>query len=400
MAYMTVRLSAGAYSPATNSTPVSATVSITWDTAQSYDQTNGTGTLTIGSYSATFGTNFNESRTQSGTKVLGSFSTTIYHNSNGDPVQVVASASSSRYNASDILTLSGGTPSSGSGGNTGDGDDSGNTGGGNTGGNTGGGDDSGVGSDDEVLPRSYVTFSSSGYVTLTVWIYDPSTGSQRKMSNGTSLTVGTSLLLEYVRGLPLDECEVVSTVNGVPFNSGDIYTITSEGTTYIYVAVTEKDESGDSGESGGDSGDTNFTGVFYIDMGTELVAYRAFIDNGTSWEEIGKSGVEAQRKEGTVTYRGSRLFVDCGFAPDSVVFEDPGLNTNTQYGRSHPTFVFNEWNDTQLVSPYFTSTGLIMYGVSRVSTGFYIEGVYTLGADGSLTPRSNTSIKYVANKYT
>lgn len=128
MAYMTVRLSAGSYDPVSNSTPVSATVSITWDTAQSYDQDNETGTLTIGSYSTTFSTNYNASRTGSGTEVLGSGSTTIYHNSTGDSVQVVASATSSRYSASDIITLPGGTPSGGSGGDSG-GDSGGSSGG-------------------------------------------------------------------------------------------------------------------------------------------------------------------------------------------------------------------------------------------------------------------------------
>lgn len=133
MAYMTVRLSAGSYDPASNSTTVSATVSVTWDTSASYDQTNGTGTLTIGdSYSTYFSTNFNASRTSSGTQVLGGGTTTIYHNSNGDPVQVTANASSSRFNASDIITLPGGTPSSSSG------DNSGGSSGGTSGGSSGG----------------------------------------------------------------------------------------------------------------------------------------------------------------------------------------------------------------------------------------------------------------------
>lgn len=131
MAYMTVRLTAGSYDPATNSTSVSATVYMTWDTSQSYDQTNSVGTLTIGDYSTTFSANYNASKTSSGTQVLGGGTTTIKHNSTGDAVQVVADATTPRYSASDIITLPGGTPSGSSGGNTG-GSSGGDSGGGST----------------------------------------------------------------------------------------------------------------------------------------------------------------------------------------------------------------------------------------------------------------------------
>lgn len=115
MAYLTVRLSAGAYNPATNSTSVSATVSITWDTSESYNQEHGTGTLTIGSYSTTFSTDFNASRTERGTQTLGGGSTTISHNSNGDPVRVTASASGAGRSASSSITLPGLSSESGDG---------------------------------------------------------------------------------------------------------------------------------------------------------------------------------------------------------------------------------------------------------------------------------------------
>ena len=152
MAYMTVRLSAGTYDQTTNSTYVSATVYMTWDTSQSYNQMNRTGTLIIGNnYNTTFSTNFNTSRTESGTQILGCGSTTIYHDSNGGSLQVTAWADGEGYSASDFITLPGGTPSgssgSGSGGDSGSpgsgSGDSGDTGGGDSGsgGDTGGGNE-------------------------------------------------------------------------------------------------------------------------------------------------------------------------------------------------------------------------------------------------------------------
>lgn len=148
MAYLTVRLSAGAYDPVGNFTPVSASVSITWDTSESYNQEHKTGTITIGSSSASFSTDFNAGRTESGTEVLGGLSATIYHNSNGDPVTVTATASGAGRSASDTITLPGGTPSGGgsSGGDDGDEGDSGGNGGdsgGNSGGDSGDIEDSG-----------------------------------------------------------------------------------------------------------------------------------------------------------------------------------------------------------------------------------------------------------------
>lgn len=398
MAYLTVRLSAGSYNPTTNSTRVSASVSITWDTAQSYDQTNGTGTLTIGDYSTTFSTNFNASRKQSGTESLGSGSTTIYHNSNGDPVQVVASASGGGRSASDIITLSGGTPSGG--GNTGGdtGDD--NTGGGNTGG--GGNTDSGNtgGGGPSNLERYNLTITASPHVSVYAYQYSPDAPNWPQSVDRGILDTWTLKITYYVEdGYELSE----HTINGVEFESGIMFKITSD----VHVVVTEK-STGDSGDQGGDdsgdsgdSGNEKYAGVFYIDNGTEMAAYRCYIDNGTSWDEVSPPSVDTapvQRSSGTVTYTGSRLFVDCGFCPDVVTFEDHLYDENVDVGPNSPSFVFGEWSYSRFQIPYVINDGLLFFEVSRADTGFYVEKIFAWTPEGTIL-LSDATINYVAIKY-
>lgn len=222
MAYMTVRLSAGSYDPASNSTTVSATVSVTWDTSASYDQTNGTGTLTIGdSYSTYFSTNFNASRTSSGTQVLGGGSTTIYHNSNGDPVQVTANASSSRFNASDIITLPGGTPSGSSGGNSG----------GSSGGTSGG--SSGGSSSTETHQISII---KSNHVNLDIRRTDDNT----IVSNGSILPYYTQISMTFSadEGYELSASIAYGTLERtIDVSSGSYEFIFTQNTTIVFTAT-------------------------------------------------------------------------------------------------------------------------------------------------------------------
>ena len=213
MAYMTVRLSAGSYNPTTNSTSVSATVYITWNTSQSYDQDNKAGTLTIGAYSTTFSTNYNASRESSGTQIVGGGSTTIYHNSNGDPVQVTANASSLRYSASDTITLPGGTPSGGS-----------------SGGSSGGGDSGG----DE---PQYCWFNINQGDNTTITVYQTNDGTAIQNGWGVRKDIQVCIRCDVAAGYKIQYFEI----NGTSYQTGqNIYmTLTSDNIHIRSKAISE-----------------------------------------------------------------------------------------------------------------------------------------------------------------
>ena len=264
MAYMTVSLSAGSYDPETNSTPVSATVSITWNTSESYNQMNQYGTLSIGSnYSTTFGTNFNSSRTESGTQILGSGSTTIEHNSNGDPVQVTASASGAGYSASNTITLPGKTSSGGSDGD--DGDDSGDSGG------TGSG---------SVLSVMYLNVSilQGEHTTIRAVVVKNAQGGTEVgyvLKHGDVLefeiATNTSTPTEYPViqiSYEVDDGYVIDkhTINGGTFDSGCRWVCSSLRQTLEIQTSARMLEK------------------ILIDNGSSFEEYNCYIDNGTSWD--------------------------------------------------------------------------------------------------------------------
>lgn len=232
MAYLTVRLSAGAYQPVGNFTPVSATVSITWDTSESYDQTHGTGTITVGGNSASFSTDFNAGRTESGTQVLGGLSASIKHNSNGDPVQVVARASGAGRSASDTITLPGGTPSGG--GDSGDGGDSGGGDGGNTGGS--GGDVGGTETELTTLKISLLPEEHTSIKAVVVYAEGYSVGTVLK--NGDEFTFNGNdkstwpkfqIFYEVDDGYIIKDHVINPTLNGgITFESGYTYALADQ----------------------------------------------------------------------------------------------------------------------------------------------------------------------------
>lgn len=291
MAYLTVGLSSGSYNPSTNSTTVSATVSITWNTSASYNQMNQFGTLTIGdSYTTTFSTNFNASRTENGTQVLGGGSTTIYHDSNGSPIQIVAWADGAGLSASNFITLTGGTPSGGNsgsgGGNTG-GDTGGSTGGntgGNTGGDTGGNTGGSTGGDTGGGSSSYdpwgkehtwsLKIDQGAHTTITVIHTEGDHRVGEVLEDGAELSYvygGSNYMIQVMvdveEGFVLSEC----TISGENFKSGD---------SYYY----GQDASGD-GYTGGATIKTRAVPYIYVYINGENgpEKYIPYISNGEGW---------------------------------------------------------------------------------------------------------------------
>lgn len=274
MAYLTVRLSAGAYQPNGNFTPVSASVKITWDTSESYDQTHGTGTITIGSSSASFSTDFNAGRTESGTQILGGLSASIYHNSNGDPVTVTARASGGGRSASDTITLPGGTPSSG-------GSSSGDTGGGNEGdsgdvddgGNTGG--DVGGGNTGPLRPMTLkVSILEGEHTTIRAIVIDNADGGPMPgyvLKNGDVLEFAgmptIQIFYKVDNGYVIDE----HTLDGEIFYSGYEWcpTYISSGNIFpvIKTSAIRVEKS-----------------CVLIDNGSDFNTYNCYIDNGSGWD--------------------------------------------------------------------------------------------------------------------
>lgn len=274
MAYLTVRLSAGAYQPDGNFTPVSASVKITWDTSESYDQTHGTGTITIGSSSASFSTDFNAGRTESGTQILGGLSASIYHNSNGDPVTVTATASGGGRSASDTITLPGGTPSSG-------GSSSGDTGGGNEGdsgdvddgGNTGG--DVGGGNTGHLRPMTLkVSILEGEHTTIRAIVIDNADGGPMPgyvLKNGDVLEFAgmptIQIFYKVDNGYVIDE----HTLDGEIFYSGYEWcpTYISSGNIFpvIKTSAIRVEKS-----------------CVLIDNGSDFNTYNCYIDNGSGWD--------------------------------------------------------------------------------------------------------------------
>lgn len=277
MAYLTVRLSAGAYQPVGNFTPVSASVSITWDTSESYDQTHGTGTITIGSSSTSFSTDFNAGRTESGTQVLGGLSASIQHNSNGDPVTVTATASGGGRSASDTITLPGGTPSSG--GSSG-GDDDGDTGSGGGGGDSGGseGGDSGeVGGTDYGVDTYTLNFQQGEHTTIRVIGVSGSVQTGKILNNGDTISVAGNDPTEIQVLFDVDDGYIINehTINGnTTFNSGHIITLYGPSTgsqshNYTLVIKTSATK-------------IEKQGIFIRDN-SGLDIYNCYIDDGTNW---------------------------------------------------------------------------------------------------------------------
>lgn len=275
MAYLTVRLSAGAYQPDGNFTPVSASVSITWDTSESYDQTHGTGTITIGSSSASFSTDFNAGRTESGTQVLGGLSASIQHNSNGDPVTVTATASGGGRSASDTITLPGGTPSSGE--DSGGGDDDGSGGnGGDSGGSEGGGSGE-VGGTDYGVDTYTLNFQQGEHTTIRVIGISGNVQTGKILKDGDIISVAGNDPTEIQILFDVDDGYVINehTINGnTTFNSGYIITLYGPSTgsqSYNYTLTIKTSATKIENQ-----------GIFIRDN-SGLDIYNCYIDDGTTW---------------------------------------------------------------------------------------------------------------------
>lgn len=279
MAYLTVRLSAGAYQPEGNFTPVSASVSITWDTSQSYDQTHGTGTLTIGSNSTTFSTDFNAGRTESGTEVLGGLSASIYHNSNGDPVTVRATASGAGRSASDTITLPGGTPSGG-GSSGGDDDDEGGSGG--NGGDSGGSEGGDSGDTDYGVDTYTLKFQQGEHTTIRVVGISGNVQAGKILNDGDTISVAGNdptkiqILFDVDDDYEINEHKIIGIGSDgyVTFNSGYIITLSGPGpggigsnrTLTIKTSATKIEKQG-----------------IFIRDNSGLDIYNCYIDDGTNW---------------------------------------------------------------------------------------------------------------------
>lgn len=276
MAYLTVRLSAGAYQPNGNFTPVSASVSITWNTSESYNQEHKTGTITIGSSSASFSTDFNAGRTESGTEVLGGLSTSIYHNSNGDPVTVTATASGAGRSASDTITLPGGTPSGG-GSSGGDDDDEGGSGGGDSGGNSGGD----IGGTDSELAYLSLSLLQGDHTTIrVVVVYAEGYSAGTVLKNGDKIAFDLNnrstwpklqIFYDVDKGYIISESIINPTFNhSITFESGYIYALADQ---YHWLTdLTIKTSATEIKKQG-----------VFIRNNSGFELYNCYIDDGTNW---------------------------------------------------------------------------------------------------------------------
>lgn len=270
MAYLTVKLNKGDYDPVTNSTYVSAVVYITWDTSESYNQEHGTGTLTIGDYTTTFSTDFNASRTESGTQILGGGSTVIKHDGDNDSVQFVVNASGDGRSASAIATLSGGISSGGSsdsgsgGGSEGDSGDSGS-------GESSEGYVSWMDGTNQSLNSCVINIEQKEHTAIRVVVVDGG----ETMLNGTVLSDGyvvewvdgdaptLQILYEVDNGYTINE----HTINGKTFNSG-VEILVNVAVLTVKTSAIELDSS-----------------CVCIEDGFGFEKYNCYIDNGTSWDK-------------------------------------------------------------------------------------------------------------------
>lgn len=279
MAYLTVRLSAGAYQPNGNFTPVSASVSITWNTSESYNQEHKTGTITIGSSSASFSTDFNAGRTENGTEVLGGLSTSIYHNSNGDPVTVTATASGAGRSASDTITLPGGTPSGG-GSSGGDDDEEGGSGG--NGGDSGGSEGGDSGDTDYGVDTYTLKFQQGEHTTIKVVGISGNVQAGKILNDGDTISVAGNdptkiqIFFDVDDDYEINEHKIIGIGSDgyVTFNSGYIITLYAPGpggigsnhTLIIKTSATEIKKQG-----------------VFIRNNSGFELYNCYIDDGTNW---------------------------------------------------------------------------------------------------------------------
>lgn len=110
-------------------------------------------------------------------------------------------------------------------------------------------------------------------------------------------------------------------------------------------------------------------------------------------------GVTVQRKTGTFTSRGNNaVSVNCGLAPDMVIFYAPEANEDGSY--YNMAFPFGETGESSHNSQSELSNGILYCQATKSQNGFVVNYCNFYSFDWEAQANKTYKISYLAIKYT